>query len=89
MAQIPQNIQSNTLEGLFLETAFLMQKYENSNTTNPQKLNAINIVIDSNDKTATITSKIPIDYTPDQNGGFIVAYPYLVDPPANPQSSTP
>ena len=80
MAQIPR-VQSNTLEGLFLEVAFLMQKYENSDTTNPQKLNAINIAIDSDDKTATITSKIPIDYTHGQNGGFVVAYPYLVDPP--------
>lgn len=78
MAVIPQ-IQSNTLEGLFLEVAFLIQKKELDDTKNPQKLNLINITIDTDTKKATIAMALSIDFSTTQNGGYVVAYPYLID----------
>lgn len=78
MAAIPQ-IQSNTLEGLFLEVAFLIQKKELDDTKNPQKLNLINITIDTDTKKATIAMALSIDFSTTQNGGYVVAYPYLID----------
>lgn len=79
MAQIPQPLQSNTLEGLFLEVAFLIQKKELNEEKNPQKLNLINITVDTDTKKATIAMAMPIDFSTTQNGGYIVANPYLVD----------
>lgn len=62
MASIPQPLQSNTLEGLFLEVALLLQKYELNEATNPQKLNLINITVDTDSKKATIAMALPIDF---------------------------
>lgn len=79
MAQIPQPLQSNTLEGLFLEIALLIQKFELTDARNPNKFNLININIDTDAKKATIAMSLPIDFNPTQNGGYVVAYPYLFD----------
>ena len=79
MAQIPQPLQSNTLEGLFLEISLLLQKYELDITKNPQNLNLINITVDTDSKKATIAMSLPIDFNTTQNGGYVVAFPYLVD----------
>lgn len=80
MAQIPQPIKSNTLEGLFLELALLLQRYEQNEVLNPQKLNLINVTIDTDTKKATIAMAMNIDFDRGLNGGYIVAYPYLLDP---------
>lgn len=79
MAQVPQPLQSNTLEGLFLEIALLLQKYELDDTKNPQKQNLINVTVDTDTKKATIAMSLPIDFNTTQNGGYVVAYPYLAD----------
>ena len=79
MAQIPQPLQSNTLKGLFLEISLLLQKYELDITKNPQNLNLINITVDTDSKKATIAMSLPIDFNTTQNGGYVVAFPYLVD----------
>lgn len=79
MAQIPQPLQSNTLEGLFLEVALLIQKKELDEATNPQKLNLINITVDTDAKKATIAMSLPIDFDTTQNGGYVVAFPYLTN----------
>lgn len=79
MAQIPQPLQSNTLEGLFLEVALLLQKYENTDAKNPNKLNLINITVDTDQKKATIAMSLSIDFNTTQNGGYVVADPYLSD----------
>ncbi len=78
MAAIPQT-QSTTLEGLFLEVALLIQKKELDDTKNAQKLNLINITIDTDSKKATIAMSLSIDFAITQNGGYVVAYPYLSD----------
>lgn len=77
MAQIPQPLKSNTLEGLFLEVALLIQNYEMNDEKNPYKLNLINITIDTDAKKATIAMSLPIDFNTTQNGGYVVANPYL------------
>lgn len=79
MAQIPQPLHSNTLEGLFLEVALLIQKYELNEAKNPQKLNLINITVDTDAKKATIACALPINFDAGLNGGYVVAYPSLVD----------
>ena len=79
MASIPQPLQSNTLEGLFLEVALLIQKFELTTSKNPQEKNFIQVTVDTDTKVATIAMALPIDFNTTQNGGYVVAYPYLVD----------
>lgn len=79
MSAIFQPLQSNTLEGLFLEIALLLQKYELDESKNPNKQNLVNVSVDTDAKKASITARLPIDFSTTQNGGYVVAFPYLTD----------
>lgn len=79
---VPQVLHSmsveGTLEGLFLESALALQKAELDSTKNPQNLNLINVTIDTDAQKATIAMSLPINFETTQNGGYVVAMPYLV-----------
>lgn len=80
---VPQILHSisadGTLEGLFLESALTLQKAELDDARNPQKLNLINVTVDTDAQKATIAMTLPINFETTQNGGYVVAMPYLVD----------
>lgn len=74
---------SPTAEGVFLEAAMVLQSLESYELTNPNKKNNINIQINTDALTATISAIIPIQIG--WNGGKteIEAYEYLTGPTLN------
>lgn len=62
MALLPtQSLQSETVEGAVLEMAMLLQKAEESTRLNIDKKNLANVTIDSDNKIATITIRLPLN----------------------------
>ncbi len=78
MAALP-SFQSTTLEGLFLEVAFLLQEKELDRAKNPEDFNLVNVTVNSDTQNAMIEATLPIDTIATQNGTFAVARPYLLD----------
>lgn len=93
MASKPQ-FKSTTLEGAFLEAAFLLQKAEiewhlagkdkSQNENNPGideslTLKYINITIDTDQQRAVVTATIPIGIDSNSFGGYLIAYQFVED----------
>jgi len=68
------NIDSTTLEGAFIEIAVKLQKLESQLT--PPKDN-VRIVIDADDKTATIRGSMPVTLNTGATGLQVAASPYV------------
>lgn len=77
MATLPQ-LQSTTLEGAFLEMAFLLQSGE-VNRANKGVVNSdfLNIIADTNEETITVAATIPIFFGACGAGGSIAAAEYM------------
>jgi len=67
-------IQANTLEGAFLEIAMKLQALESAAT--PPK-NNVRIVIDADDKAATIRGEMPVNFATGEAGLTVSARPYV------------
>lgn len=77
MAQLPQ-LQSTTLEGAFLEMAFLLQSGEiNLSNKGIAASNFINIISDTDNLSASISATIPIYFGACGKGGSIAAAEYM------------
>lgn len=77
MAQLPQ-LQSTTLEGAFLEMAFLLQSGEvNMANKGIAAANFINIAVNSNTESINLTATIPIFFGACGRGGSIAAAEYM------------
>jgi hypothetical protein len=77
MAPLPQ-LQSTTLEGAFLEMAFLLQSGEvNLNNKGVAAANFINITADTNNESVNISATIPIYFGATGHGGSIAAAEYM------------
>lgn len=85
---------STTLEGAFLEAAFLLQRSElnwhfagKDKSQDPTKsqvddtlsLKYINITIDTDQQRATITAQIPVGINSNSFGGYLIAYQWIKD----------
>lgn len=69
MALLPsQTLQSTVVEEAVLEVAMLLQKAEESTRLNTSKKNLANVVIDTDNKVATITIRLPLNIR--QNGVY-------------------
>lgn len=70
-------LKSATVEGTLLEVALLLQGLEEAVTTDPIPEN-VNVTLDTNDGTATISATIPISVGFDTSGKpVITATPYV------------
>lgn len=85
MASLP-TFQSTTLEGAFLEAAFLLQRgelnYLNSGDWKSLGENYvvpsfINITVDTEQQRVTINATLPVASAPNSFGGYFVAYQFL------------
>lgn len=77
MAQLPQ-LQSTTLEGAFLEMAFLLQSGEiNLSNKGVSSANFINITADTDNALVNINATIPIYFGAFNQGGSVVAAEYM------------
>lgn len=77
MAQLPQ-LQSTTIEGAFLELAFLLQSGEiNINNKGVAAANFINITSDSDNQIVSISATMPIFFGSCGRGGSIAAAEYM------------
>lgn len=77
MAQLSQ-LQSTTLEGAFLEMAFLLQSGEiNLSNKGIAASNFINITSDTDNLSASINATIPIYFGACGKGGSIAAAEYM------------
>ena len=77
MAALPQ-LQSTTLEGAFLEMAFLLQSGEvNQANIGVVDSDFLNIIADTNEETITIAATIPIFFGACGDGGSVAAAEYM------------
>lgn len=77
MAALPQ-LQSTTLEGAFLELAFLLQSGEiNLSNKGVAAANFINITSDSDTESVSISATIPIFFGSSGRGGSVAAAEYM------------
>jgi hypothetical protein len=85
MAPLPQ-FQSTTLEGAFLEAAFLLQQGEINYLRsgdwkrfgeNYQVPSYINITIDTDQQRAVIVATVPIGVTNNSFGGYLIARQFI------------
>lgn len=91
MATIP-SFTSTTLEGAFLEAAFLLQKGEinfhlagKDKSGDPDKPGVdesltkryINILIDTDQQRAIINATVPVASAPNSFGGYFIAYQFV------------
>lgn len=93
MASLP-TFKSTTLEGAFLEAAFLLQNGEinyhlaggdkSRDAENPGidpllKLKYVNITINTDEQRAVITATIPAGINSNSFGGYLIAYQFISD----------
>jgi len=79
MATLPQ-LQSTTLEGAFLEMAFLLQSGEvNLNNKGVAAANFINITANTDEESVNITATIPMYFGASKHGGTIAAAEYMAN----------
>ena len=79
MAALPQ-LQSTTLEGAFLEMAFLLQSGEiNLGNKGIGAANFINITADTDNQLVNIIATIPIFFGSAQHGGSVAAAEYMAN----------
>lgn len=79
MAQLPQ-LQSTTLEGAFLEMAFLLQSGEvNLNNKGVAAANFINITADTDSELVNISATVPIYFGATGHGGTVAAAEYMAN----------
>lgn len=77
MAPLPQ-LQSTTLEGAFLEMAFLLQSGEiNLANKGVAASNFINITSDTDENSVTVNATVPIYFGACGKGGSIAAAEYM------------
>ena len=77
MALLPQ-LQSTTLEGAFLEMAFLLQSGEiNLANKGVAASNFINITSDTDENSVTVNATVPIYFGACGKGGSIAAAEYM------------
>lgn len=77
MAALPP-LKSTTLEGAFLEMAFLLQSGEvNMNNKGIAAANFINITADTDNESVSISATIPIFFGATGYGGSIAAAEYM------------
>lgn len=77
MAALPQ-LKSTTLEGAFLEMAFLLQSGEiNMNNKGVAAANFINITADTDTEKVSIIATMPIFFGSTGHGGSVAAAEYL------------
>lgn len=79
MALLPQ-LQSTTLEGAFLEMAFLLQSGEiNLNNKGVAAANFINITADTDNQLVNVSATVPIFFGSCARGGSIAAAEYMAN----------
>lgn len=77
MASLPR-LQSTTLEGAFLEMAFLLQSGEiNLANKGVGAANFINITADTDSTSVNISATLPIYFGASNQGGSVVAAEYM------------
>lgn len=77
MAALPP-LTSTTLEGAFLELAFLLQSAEvNINNKGIAAANFINITSDSDTESVNVTATMPIFFGSSGRGGSVAAAEYM------------
>lgn len=79
MARLPQ-LESTTLEGAFLEMAFLLQSGEiNLNNKGVAAANFINITADTDNESVNISATMPIFFGSCGRGGSVAAAEYMAN----------
>lgn len=79
MASLPTDgVKSTTIEAALLEFAILMQMKEATPSNNPQNLNNVQVTVNVDSGTVTISAQLPVSeqVNPDGSIGFTVE-PYL------------
>lgn len=79
MAALPQ-LQSTTLEGAFLEMAFLLQSGEvNLNNKGVAAANFINITANTDNQSVNVSATVPIFFGAAGRGGSVAAAEYMAN----------